>query len=168
MALSTKKHSINSFVIFPYTFFEHLKIYSIKFKKMAFFICICMCRHAYKYRSEDDLEESALSDSAGFRHQTQIWPHLYLLIHHVGPDYLDSHQVGLSLTNFSSYPYLKQYILDWLSTLLRIKILFLCVIKTMESGYRKCISTYIYHSYTMEDFCFQRPIQINTVPRQVS
>lgn len=42
-----------------------------------------------------------------------------------GPDYLDTHHVGLSFTNFSSYPYLKQYILDWLSTLLRIKILFL-------------------------------------------
>lgn len=38
----------------------------------------------------------------------------------MGPDYLDSHQVGLSFTNFSSYPYLK-HILDWLSTLLREK-----------------------------------------------
>lgn len=84
----------------------------------------------------------------------------------MGPDYLDTHHVGLSFTNFSSYPYLKQYILDWLSTLLRIKILFLWVIKTMASGYRKCISTNIYHSHTMED-CFQRPSQTNTVPRQV-
>lgn len=116
------------------------------------FVYLYMCGHAYRYRSEDNLQESALSDSVGFRHLTQIWPYLYLLIHHVGPDYSDSHQAGLSFTNFSSYPYLKQYILDWLSTLLRIKILFLCVLKTMASGYGKCLSTYIYHSYTMGGF----------------